>query len=163
MIEVSSFGPGCKGKRESTKSSREMDVDISFQVSTSSMYSQIDTRDKASFFRKFFYNFCSKRRDYIHKVSVVPEKDPEFIGHSKSNMLPYSFWESVESSFYPIICSLFATGRAESRFAGMGSFNAFSTFFTDKIVVSQETCSADQKFKNISNDTFSDQIAVLEE
>lgn len=63
---------------------------------------------------------------------------PEFIGHSKSDMLIGSFREGVEFGFDPVVGSFFAARRTKAGFAGVGSFKTLITLRTDEIMKAEE-------------------------
>lgn len=137
VIEVSTFDPGIISKRKTTYSSRQMDMNITFQVSTEGMDSQIDTGYKSLIVGQILDNISCYKRDFVHKVAIDPEEVPESSWHGKSNMLPCSIRERVEAIFNPVISGFFTTGWTESGFTGMRCLDGFAAGITDKEMVSK--------------------------
>jgi hypothetical protein len=92
-------------------------MQISFQVSAKSMYSQINSGNEALFFGLYFDDISRDGSNFIDEVPIVPKNVPKHIGHGKSDVLPPCPGQSVECILHPDVSGLFAAGSTESTFA----------------------------------------------
>lgn len=146
MIEVSFSNPVRMAGGKTACCGGEMDMDIFFEVSAKGVDGKKDTGDKALFECPIFNNGCSDKGEEIHKVSVKPEKDPEFLWHGKGNVLPGGFWKGIHAVFDPYISRLLATGRTKSGFTTVRDFHTPGACWADKLMVTKKRCSAYEKF-----------------
>ena len=76
-------------------------------------------------------------------------------------MLPGCIGKRVEAVFDPVVSGFFSTGRAEPGFTRMRDFKRFVTIRTNKAVITEEICTADNEFQDIDNNTEPDKVGVF--
>jgi hypothetical protein len=162
VLEVAVF-PSRAVRRETTGSSREMEMDIEFQVSAEGMERQIDAGQKALLFGQ---RDNEVRRDsgyFIQELSIDGEEVPEFLGHGESDMLPGSVGQSIPGGFNPVVGGFFTTGGTESGLAGMGDFFGGEARGAGEEMKAKKSGSADEELEDVGDNADSDQVSMFEE
>ena len=106
MMEVPFF-PGVVVGCNAPGSSREMDMDVEFEVSAKGMKGQIDSWKKTFLFSQGDDNVGGDTGYFIQELSIDREEVPEFLWHGEGDMLPGGFRQSIKSFFNPVIGGFF--------------------------------------------------------
>ncbi|WKZ17401.1 MAG: hypothetical protein QY317_09860 [Candidatus Jettenia caeni] len=101
MIEVGFADPSGVARGKSSCCSREMDMDILFEISAKGMDGKKDTGKKALSLSPIFDKSGSNEGNTVQERTVQPEEDPEFFRHGKGNVLPGGIGKGIEAVFNP--------------------------------------------------------------
>lgn len=163
MEEIAFFYPFCfvwKGKPSCC--GRKMNMHIPFKISSKRVYGKIDAWIESLLLRQCQDDPSSYGRNFIHQVTIHPEKFPEHAGHGECNMLPGRIRKRVKTVLYPVVCSSLPARRAKSRFAGMGCFKRVIAIRTDIRMIPQKAGSACQHFDDIDDNAPSEAFSMLD-
>ena len=93
-------------------------------------------------------------------MAIDPEEGLQGFGECPGDMLPGGIREVVERGLDPVVGGFFATGGAETGFAGMRGLHASATGGADKDMPAEECRSTDEQFEHIDKNRFAEEVPM---
>lgn len=110
MIEIGVSNPVVADERKAACGGRQMEVQVSLEVSAEGVDGQVDSWTESFLCGQFFDDVRSEKWNSIDEVTVDPKEVPKQVWHGEGNVLPGSVRKCVEAVFDPVVCCFFSAG-----------------------------------------------------